>query len=361
MSSIAPTELSATAVIANIRNGTYPRETIVTIARGFLPLAQDDMIPVLGFLSASPDAEIAAFAHSSLTDVPTRNLVDFAANEGADPDHLALLILATDDTTVLETLIRNRSLRDEMIIDLARIAPPPVQEIIVINQARIIRAPQIIEALLENPTLSAEARRRALENREEFFDKKERIRALQEELGTDVIADLSDDPIADLLELALQDKTPPEETPDLPPPPADDEKGLSIWTRVLKMSVAEKVQLAFKGDKTVRSILIRERNRLVATAAMRNPRISEPEVESIAGMRNVDEDVLRVIGLRRDWTSKYPIALALARNPKVPVGVVLPLINRLTLRDLKGLKDDKGVSEAVRSNARKLYKIRQKS
>jgi hypothetical protein len=115
------------------------------------------------------------------------------------------------------------------------------------------------------------------------------------------------------------------------------------------------------ADELRRSILIRERNRLVATAAMRNPRISEPEVESIAGMRNVEEDVLRVIGLRRDWTSKYPIALALAKNPKVPVGVVLPLINRLTLRDLKGLKDDKGVSEAVRVNARKLYKARQKS
>ena len=37
------------------------------------------------------------------------------------------------------------------------------------------------------------------------------------------------------------------------------------------------------------------------------------------------------------------------------MGVVLPLINRLTLRDLKGLKDDKGVSEAVRSLARKMY------
>ena len=73
------------------------------------------------------------------------------------------------------------------------------------------------------------------------------------------------------------------------------------------------------------------------------------------------EDVLRIIGMRRDWTSKYPIALALVKNPKAPVGVVLPLINRLTLRDLKGLKDDKGVSEAVRANAKKLFQARQKS
>ena len=83
--------------------------------------------------------------------------------------------------------------------------------------------------------------------------------------------------------------------------------------------------------------------------------MSELEVESIAGMRNIEEEVLRLIAMKREWISKYNIALTLARNPKCPVGVVLPLINRLTLRDLKGLKDDKGVSETVRGMARKLY------
>ena len=88
---------------------------------------------------------------------------------------------------------------------------------------------------------------------------------------------------------------------------------------------------------------------------MRNPRMTELEVESIAGMRNIAEEALRLIAMKREWISKYNITVTLARNPKCPVGVVLPLINRLTLRDLKGLKDDKGVSEMVRSMARKMY------
>ena len=78
-------------------------------------------------------------------------------------------------------------------------------------------------------------------------------------------------------------------------------------------------------------------------------------------MRNVEEEVLRLIGMRREWVAKYPIALALIKNPKAPLGVVLPLINRLNLRDLKFLKDDKGVSEAVRVNARKFYQTKQKN
>jgi hypothetical protein len=78
-------------------------------------------------------------------------------------------------------------------------------------------------------------------------------------------------------------------------------------------------------------------------------------------MRDVAEEVLRLIALRRDWMSKYPIVLALARNPRTPVGVVLPLINRLTLRDLKGLKDDRGVSEVVRSTSRRMFQAKSKS
>jgi hypothetical protein len=50
--------------------------------------------------------------------------------------------------------------------------------------------------------------------------------------------------------------------------------------------------------------------------------------------------------------------LTLCKNPKTPLGVVLPFINRLILRDLKGLKDDRGVQQVVREVARKTYLMR---
>jgi hypothetical protein len=105
-------------------------------------------------------------------------------------------------------------------------------------------------------------------------------------------------------------------------------------------------------------LLVRDRNRLICSAVMRNPRMSEQEVEAIAGMRNVDDEALRILSTRRDWMGKYKIMLTLVRNPKAPLGVVLPFINRLTLRDLKGLKDDRGVQQVVRETARKIYLTR---
>jgi hypothetical protein len=359
MSSASPQELTAAAVIQRCESGEYPREVVLTIARGFLPLPQEELIAVLAFLAASSDAEVNQLAHDSLKEVPIRSLLAFAVNERSAPEHLAFLSRATEDIAVLETLIRNRTLPDEALIDLAGRAEPAVQEIIVINQARIIKAPQILDALLANPRIAPDVRRRALENREEFFDKKARL----EKLAEDAVADfLDDEPIADLLAKAAQ-----EEAAGAPPPAIEltdvekiDPTKQSVFSRILAMTVGQKVQLAFKGGKTERSILVRDRNKLVCSAVMRNPRMSESEAEQIAGMRNVDDEVLRLLSQRREWMAKYNVLIALARNPKCPIGVVMPLINRLTLRDLKMLKDDKGVSDVVRSMSRRLFEQRNK-
>jgi hypothetical protein len=359
----APAELSAAAVIQQIESGGVPREALVTFARGFLPLEQEDVIAVLAYLALSDDDEIAGLAGTTLVETPSRAVIGVASNESTPPEHLARLARASHDNAVLEALIRNRGLDDATVEQLAYRADPQLQEVIVINQARILRAPQILDALLQNPNLTGDARRRAMETREEFFDKKARIA----ELGIEEdLVDAPLEPIADLLKAAVQEDADPataKKTPTLilTEAEANDPKKEALFARILKMTIAQKVLLAFRGDRSTRLILVRERNKLVASAAIRNPRMTDGEAESIAGMRDVSEEVLRILSLRRDWMTKYPIVLALARNPRTPVGVVLPLINRLTLRDLKGLKDDRGVAEVVRATARKMYQAKAKT
>ncbi|HEV8433963.1 MAG TPA: hypothetical protein VGR95_11165 [Thermoanaerobaculia bacterium] len=359
--SAAPAELSAAAVIQQIESGVVPREALLTFARGFLPLEQEDVIAVLAYLSLSDDAEVAVVAGTTLAEMPPRTLIGLASDESTAPEHLARLARATHENSVLEALIRNRALDDATVEQLALRADPQLQEVIVINQARILRAPQILDALLQNPNLSGDVRRRAIETREEFFDKKARLAEFIEE-------DLVDAPveaIVDLLEAAAQEDANPQPQAQqslvIPEGEGTDPKKEALFSRIVKMSVAQKVLLAFRGNRSTRLILVRERNRLVASAAIRNPRMTDGEAESIAGMRDVAEEVLRLIALRRDWMSKYPIVLALARNPRTPVGVVLPLINRLTLRDLKGLKDDRGVAEVVRATSRRMFQAKSKS
>jgi hypothetical protein len=360
MSATAPGELTATTVIGLIESGAYPRDVVATIARGFLPLGQEDLIGVLVYCSTLDDAEIAGYAQQALTEVPTRALFEFASNEQVDPQHLIRLLGVTHENLVIEALIRNKAVPDAAITDLARRADAAVQEVIVINQARIIRAPEILEALLENPALSPDARRRALETKEEFFEKKARLEQLEaEDEEEPELIEAPLEVIQDLLEHAAQE---PEAAPaslvQLTDGEQGDPKKMVLWRRLMFMSIAEKVMVAYRGDRTARMLLVRDRNKLICSAVMRNPRMTEREAESIASMRNVEDEVLRILGQRRDWMSKYPIMLTLVRNPKAPVGVVLPFINRLTLRDLKALKDDRGVQAIVRDVARKVYLMR---
>src|SRR5581483_5441910 len=309
-----PSDLNSGSVIELIESGAYPRDVVLTIARGFLPLAQEELVAVLAWLTAYPDAEIAEASRASIAELPPRVVLTFASSEESNADYLSRLLLASHDQTVVEALIRNKTIPDSAVLDLARHAEPAIQEVIVINQARILRTPEILDALLENPTLSIDVRRRALETREEFFDKKARL--LRVELPPDLpiepdLVDAPLDEIADLLEKAEEPEFQQTSAPEL----NSEEKKVAEWVKILNMSVAQKVVIAFRGDKSVRMLLVRERNRLVAGSVMRNPRMSEQEAEIIAGMRNVDEEVLRLLSLRRDWMTKYPVVLALCRNP----------------------------------------------
>ena len=87
------------------------------------------------------------------------------------------------------------------------------------------------------------------------------------------------------------------------------------------MKVKDRIKLGMKGDREARSILIRDPNKVVAQAVINNPRITDQEVEAIAAMRTVSDEVLRLIGQNRGWARQYPVIHNLARNPRTPLKI----------------------------------------
>ena len=51
-----------------------------------------------------------------------------------------------------------------------------------------------------------------------------------------------------------------------------------------------------QGTREERSILVRDPNRLVSSAVLSSPKLTESEVEAIARMTNVSDEVLRIVG-----------------------------------------------------------------
>ena len=133
----------------------------------------------------------------------------------------------------------------------------------------------------------------------------------------------------------------------------EEQKQQTFQERLATMTVPEKMKFATKGTREQRAILIRDPNRLVASAVLSCPKVNDSEVESFAKMGNVSEDILRNIARSRAWTKSYTVVLALVKNSKTPVAISMNLMNRLTDADVKKLGTDRNVPEALRVAARK--------
>jgi hypothetical protein len=138
------------------------------------------------------------------------------------------------------------------------------------------------------------------------------------------------------------------------------EEKAATATRIADMTVPEKVKAAMKGTREMRSALIRDPNKMVATAVLSCPKVTEQEIESFARMANVSEDILRTIGSTRAWVKNYGVLLGLTKNPKTPLAMTLTFIHRLNDRDLRGLSIDRNVPEPLRIAARKKIVLTEK-
>jgi hypothetical protein len=123
--------------------------------------------------------------------------------------------------------------------------------------------------------------------------------------------------------------------------------------RIAAMNIAQRVTVAMKGSREERAILIRDPNKMVAIAVLSSPKLSESEVESIAKMANVSDEILRIIANTRAWVKNYAVTLALAKNPKTPVALSMNMLSRLSEKDLRVISTNRNVPDVLRLTARK--------
>jgi len=126
--------------------------------------------------------------------------------------------------------------------------------------------------------------------------------------------------------------------------------------KINRLDVKGRIQLALKGNKEERSLLIRDGTKVVALAVLEAPKLSDGEVEKIASQKNVLESVLRQIPLKRRFMKNYKVVRNLVSNPRTPLDLGLGLMKHLLIADLKNISANKEVSETVRKLALKMYK-----
>jgi hypothetical protein len=155
-------------------------------------------------------------------------------------------------------------------------------------------------------------------------------------------------------------------TPELPPETAPKKQANKPETSVLergsalqkiaKLDITGRIQLAMKGTKEERALLIRDGTKIVALAVLESPKISDGEVEKFASQKNVLEAVLRQITIKRRFMKNYAVVRNLVFNPRTPLDVALGLMKNLLVNDLKNLSGNKEVPETVRKLGLRMFK-----
>ncbi len=139
-------------------------------------------------------------------------------------------------------------------------------------------------------------------------------------------------------------------------PKSPETERVSVLQKIAKLDVKGRVQLAVRGSKEERGILVRDGTKLVALAVLQSPKISDGEVEKFAAQKNVLEALLRGITMHRRFMKNYVIMRNLCSNPRAPVDVSMGLVKNLMVQDLKNLSGNKDVSETIRKMALRAFK-----
>jgi hypothetical protein len=367
-------------MIELIRQSAVPASIMRTAARGALALPPAEMIEILVQLTANP-----VFAQESrMTLAGWDETSSLAAASDPNTPPAVLEYLSHQENLrprLVPALLENPAVGEARLLDIAHHASREIIPLLLAS-SRVQTIANVLHALAGNQSLEERQAQLVREmlaclgeqgkprQAEESvpYEVAHAAEILAEEgkpfalvtltgdilgLGFDGIsaAPPTEDAVAALEVLpALQAKT-AEASPD----PAVQRR-ISTLHRLAKLSVGERVQLAMKGSREERFILIRDSARVVALAVLESPKLAENEVEVFASMRNVQEIVLRTITLKRRFMKAYAVVKALVNNPRTPLDVALTLLSHLLINDLKILSANKNVPDTIRKLATKLYK-----
>jgi hypothetical protein len=383
-------------ILELIKKNAVPVNVMRSAALGSLPISADETLEVLVYLTNNP--LFGQDARMTLARWDAQSAMDVLSKETTAPEVLLYFWQEQNRRPgLMPTLIENQAIPENLLMELAGSASREIVTMLLASE-RARALPSVVEALSFNEYVTpveAEALRssmaKAAEQQvapEQLVDATEMTpeaeaahKAFEQEHASEIAAEEGkpfelvkedDTPLeasaagTEEPAPAVADSVPQEQVPAAPEPaataaPALDEfdaaeqKRITVLQKVSRLNVGQRIKLGFIGGREERAILIRDTARLVQNAVLSSPKVTDAEVESFAGSKNLQENVFREIARQRRFIKLYPVVRNLVNNPKCPLDISLTLIKTLMVYDLKSLRHNKNVPDTIRKVAAKLY------
>jgi hypothetical protein len=369
-------------MIELIRQSAVPANMMRTAAKGALAVPSDEMVEILVYLASHPI--FGEQAKMTLASWDEKSAIAVAADPKTPWEVLEYLIAPENRRPKLvPALLENPSVRESRLQDMAQTASRELVDLMLASP-RVRQSKDILHALGTNHHL----------NEQEIADLKAALTAVGEdtaefeafqelaegeksqyeiEHAAEIAAEegkafelvgniLEDDDLiaaateAGLAPAAAAPMSEEERIQKMRAAEAQSRERVSTLQKISRLKVGDRVQLAMKGNKDERFILIRDGSKVVSSAVLQSPKLSDVEVETFAGMKNVQESVLRDIARSKKFVKNYSVVRALVNNPRCPLDIGLTLMNHLLVNDLKALSMNKNVPDTLRKLGLKKFK-----
>jgi hypothetical protein len=341
-------------------------------AKALVPMGPKEMATALFMLTFDADASVRETAVKSAAALPDRVLSVALRDETVDPpvlDYYAGVFATRDE--YLEMLVLNATTPDETVERVTRDANERITEIVAQNQLRMLRHADIVRALVNNKASrpstidnicdfcvrsgmvledlpAFKAARRRIHGGADGDEELAKQIALKQELEQAAAEAALEEMGANVPDADGKPLAPGEEK-------EEEKKHLSITQQIMKLSIAKKVEWANKkGNREVRTMLLRDPNKLVQLAVIQSPRMTEGEIGKVAQNRTSPNEVLQYIYNNRRLMKNYMVKVNIISNPKVPVGVAMRFLSGLRMAEVKALAKNKNVSQGLATAAKKL-------
>src|SRR5258707_7611988 len=366
-------------ILELIKKNAVPVNVMRSAAKGALPLSADEMMEVLVYLSRNP--LFGQDARMTLAQWNVQSAIGVLSKDTTPPEVLIYFWMEENRRpAVMPRMIESPAIAEIMLMELAGSAPRQIIGMLLASP-RARAMPAVVEALLANENLTP---LEAEELRNESVSKlgaeepaaiespetEAAHQSFQQEHAAEIIAEegkpfelvKEDTPVADAAPSGDETQALPVAAGLGDPAPnsvdefeAAEQKRLTVLQRVSRLNVGQRIKLGFIGGREERALLIRDTARLVQNAVLASPKVTDAEVESFAGSKNLQENVFREIARQRRFIKLYPVVRNLVNNPKCPLDISLTLIKSLMVYDLKSLRHNKNVPDTIRKVAAKLY------
>jgi len=330
-------------------------------AQGVVPLTPKDLALVLFCLTFDVDENIKNEAKKSLNEIPENIMNDILVDNSTIPEFLDFIAVNTENEIYVQSVLLNSNTSDATYAYLAETLHSQSNiEIIANNKQRILRSIEIVDCLSNNPAISRSTLDGVLSFISLYLEKDQKVKDLIKETEE---VDIPETPAEDLEELEEVDESffddldiSDELIVEYNEDEATESFKESILFKIKSLNMAEKIKVAIQGNMESRRILVRDSNRIVSSAVLKNPRLSDMEVVLISQSKVVDEEILRQVAETKKWIRLYQVKSALVNNPKTPVHISLNFLRHLRSFDLKAIQHNKNIAGVIAQAAKKISK-----